>query len=776
MAHLDFLAADVPLVKTFTLRGDVIESSPYPMVRDFTSHRAEVSSLEEVHTALLTAADAGHCLLKGTLARPITNESRAGQTNPADATQLLCLDLDGLQGPKNIDAALQALHLHEYAHIIQWSASSHVFSGRGLSCHVFFWLTAPVNPQLMKSWIMNACMAHFANAVELTKTGAALHWPVDPSVMDNSKLIYIAPPVLHGLKSKIKGNPITLVTAGLKPALPSSHFTVNPQEVQRAKSELLNELRKKSGLSAIRDSQFKTSGGQLFLSKPGNAIVTGMKVERGFIYLNLNGGDSWGYYHPEDNPEYVYNFKGEPIYKTEELLPEYWAHLKGANLERPKGGVTYFVCRDFRTDRLYNGIYDAEGDRLDFARAANEGRLRGFMKQHGQPVPEFIPDFKIEYNPQDTKKFDLDARRINTYMPGPFYGLERREVKAIPPTILQVITSVFGAANVDHWVNHFACVLQHRVKIGTAWVAQGIEGTGKGVLFHNVIKPILGAHNVVNITSRELDSPFNGYLEQALYVFVDEIQISALRGSMGIAATLRNFITDSPIAIRRMFTEPFNAPNYCNFMFASNQPDPVVVPESDRRFHVGHFQNQKLTFGELEIQALAREVEDFFHYLMAYKADLARARTILQSEDRDRLIKMSMTAGDEMAAVLREGNLEDLVENLPQRAVLPAEMAYTALISEILRAGEDKTALSRDDLFTLFNYRVGEVPASPNKFTTYLRHRKIDIYPMKKDKRAMRGTHVIWKQSKEWMAQALMTLSSAANDAGPKVVPMRAKI
>jgi hypothetical protein len=41
-----------------------------------------------------------------------------------------------------------------------------------------------------------------------------------------------------------------------------------------------------------------------------------MKMERGFVYFNLNGGDSWAYYHPIDNPTFIRNFKGEPMYRT----------------------------------------------------------------------------------------------------------------------------------------------------------------------------------------------------------------------------------------------------------------------------------------------------------------------------------------------------------------------------------------------------------------------------------------------------------------------------
>lgn len=771
MPFTDFLGADVPLVKTFALRDGEIDRSPYPMVRDFTSYRRITNNLLELHAALEEAAAQGWCLLKGTLTREIVNESRAGLTNQADSTQIFCLDIDGVV-EDSIEVILEKLRLNTYWHTIQWSASSHL-PGALLRAHVFFWLSSPVNPQLLKSWIMNECLTHFASSVTLTKSGAALHWPLDPSIMDNSRLVYIAPPVLHGLSSQISGNGFLLVKPkGATPAVPSSFFNVNPQAVNKAKIDVLNNLRKASGYTAIRDSQFKTSSGQLYLSKPGAAMITGRKVERGFVYLNLNGGDSWGYYHPEDNPEYIYNFKGEPIYRAEELLPDYWASLKKVDPQRSVSKVIYFICRDFRTDRLYNGMFYREENRLEMARAANEGRLKGFMKQHGQPVPDFVPDFLIEYNPHNETRFDLEKRYINTYVPSPLYALAPRKVSEIPPTIARVITSAVGSSETfEHFIHWLADILQHRRKLGTAWVLHGIEGTGKGVIFHRIITPLLGRTNVVAITARELDSTFNGYLEHAQVVYIDEIQLPALRGHLGLAAGLRSFITEPTIAIRRMYSEPYTAASYCNFILASNMPDPVIIPATDRRFHVGTFQGAKLAFSETDEKTLDGEVEDFYHYLMGLAVTQARSRVILESADRTRIQQLSMTAADEMAAVLIAGDLENLVDNLPQRAILPAESAYAALVKQLLTDGKQRANLTRDELCVIFRYRVGDtVPESPNKFTTYLRHHHIDTKKVWKTGRAFYGASISWKQTPEWMAK---TLKSLQPPPGGNVTSMR---
>lgn len=782
---LDFLAADVPLVKTFTLRNGEIEKSPYPMVRDFTSHSRPVANVNQLFDALQEGATNGWCLLKGRLSRPIKQESRAGLTNTADSTQVLILDLDGIVGYAAVGEVLRALQLDQYGHIIQWSASSYLpqASSPALSAHVFFWLSNPVSPQLMKSWLMQACMTHFASNISLTRSGAALHWPLDPSVMDNGKLIYIAPPVLRGFESSMgrdvgSTQGINLVAGtGTSWSVPTSFFSVHPQEVHKNKTQLLNELRKKSGYTVLRDSQFKVSNGQLYLSKPGQATLTGQKTDRGFVYLNLNGGDSWGYYHPEDNPEYIYNFKGEPIYKTEELLPEYWASLKKIDPQRPQSKVRYFVCRDFRTDRFYNGIYYSDDDRLDLARAQNEARLRGFLKQHGQPVPDFIPDFDIVYDPHGKKKYDETNRRINLYVEGPLYSLAKRVVKDIPPTVALVIDSAVGRDNREHFLNWLGHVVQFREKVGTAWVLHGNEGTGKGVLFHHVVTPLLGESNVASITMRALDSPYNGFMEHALAVFVDEVQIPALRGSLGISANLRNFITEGVVSVRKMYTEPYNARSYANFIFASNMPDPIVVPPTDRRFHVGTFQEKKLSFGEAQLQALKAEVEDFFHYLMGLKIDRKLSRTILESEDRERLMKLSMTAADTMAAAINRGDLEDLVDNLPQVPVYPAETDYCRLVKDLLQQPDGVSILTRDELLTIFRYRVGDVPESPNKFTSFLKHHRIHTERVRRGERLFYGIKVQWQQSSEWKTQALQSLNAAPTNnvtAHPTIV--RAKV
>jgi hypothetical protein len=194
---------------------------------------------------------------------------------------------------------------------------------------------------------------------------------------------------------------------------------------------------------------------------------------RGFVYLNLNGGDSWGYYHPEDNAEYIYNFKGEPVYKTSELLPEYWASL---NKVEPihAGQVRYFVCRDFRTDRLYNGMHYVDEDRLDMARASNEGRLRSFLKQHGSQYKTLFLTSTSHTIRTINASSTLKHRFINTYVPSALKLCRAVSKKQSLPMVKRVIESAVGKGEpYEHFLNWLADIVQFKEKdrhrLGAAW-------------------------------------------------------------------------------------------------------------------------------------------------------------------------------------------------------------------------------------------------------------------------------------------------------------------
>ena len=87
---------------------------------------------------------------------------------------------------------------------------------------------------------------------------------------------------------------------------------------------------------------------------------------------------------------------------------------------------------------------------------------------------------------------------------------------------------------------------------------------------------------------------------------------------------------------------------------------------------------------------------------------------------------------------------------------------YRDLIVDIVGnlTGHDK--LTRDELYTIFEYTVGNMPTSPNKLTSTLKHHRLHLKPVWKYSRSVRGIEVNWKVDPAWLTQAQQEIASGA--------------
>lgn len=478
------LEAAQPLTKTFTKTKTEITKTPYPMTWEFTSHELDVANLPAFRDALVKHASLGHCVLKGTIKRPLVAESRAGSTTATDQTEWLVLDLDGIPDkhdgkPQTIQTFLDALGVGNVSHIIQWSASQGIFDN-ALRAHVFFMLDRPMAAPLLKQWLIqkNHEVPFLRDAMELTKSNNSIRWPLDISACQNDKLIYIAPPLLKGVKDPFAKQPrIQLVKA--KHERLSISSAINSTEKNRALTHArLDELRDAAGLPK-RKFTYKSVAGTEVMIKPDSCVITDMKTERGFTYFNLNGGDSWAYYHPEDKPDYIYNFKGEPTYLTKELLPDYWQQITSSGVTRTSSsGVIYLAFCDRRSSTYWRGFYDPTNDKLDITQAKNETQLRHFCAQYGIPIGDFVPEWDLTFDPHSSTRVDFQNRVVNRFQASPYMLNPPKPVTACPPTIFKVLHHAVGE-DVDvseHFINWLAFIIQRRDRAKTAWVLHGTQG------------------------------------------------------------------------------------------------------------------------------------------------------------------------------------------------------------------------------------------------------------------------------------------------------------
>lgn len=505
------------------------------------------------------------------------------------------------------------------------------------------------------------------------------------------------------------------------------------------------------------------------MTNPAAARVTGIKEERGFVYFNLNGGDSWGYYHPIDNPKYIYNFKGEPVYLTEELLPAYWFEQKAKQSSGAVvNGRVYLAFREFETGAYFNGIYDEAQDDLKLAEAKSEKQVRDFLRLHGRPADGFVlPDWSRVFNPHSVVRVDPDARTVNLYQPSRFHRLHPKKVDVLPPICQKVLFSALGSDQkvLEHFLNWLACVFQYKEATQTAWVLHGTQGTGKGVLFHQIISPLLGREYCTAKRFDELESEFTSFVEGTLITMIDEVESNVFKHSVyhsKIIGKLKNLIVEPYVNARRMYKETKSVRNYNNLIFTSNKASPVHIDPDDRRFNVGVYQKNRLFLSPQEFEGIKAELEDVYHYLMSRPADRMMARTPLNNSARDTLIAINRTTIDEVSDALINGNLEFFWDQLPSDKSTATTAGpgldtlrldkYRNLVIEHVQA--PGKVLSRDDLFALYDYCVGNMPTSPNKFTSLLKHHRIITAQVSYKGRNVRGMHVNWKPDPTWLAKA----------------------
>lgn len=806
--HLTFLEASVPLTKTYSRAADgTVTKTPYPMTWEFTSHVEQVTNLASFHKALTAHAAQGHCLLKGTITKPLVAESRAGSTDSNGPTDYIVLDLDGLpdvdvvttvddNGDEvsfthsvTLDYFLKALGLDQTSHIVQWSASYGIENTK-LRAHVFFLLDKSAAAPLLKQWLiqLNHNVDMLRNAMGLTKTGNAISWALDISACQNDKLIYITPPVLKGIKDPMAGKSrISLVKRKTdRFTLPSTiNATAKNKELTAKRTESLREA---AGLPK-RKTTYKMHGSVEVLVKPDACVITEMKQERGFVYFNLNGGDSWAYYHPETNPDYIFNFKGEPAYITKELLPDYWDQLTKAGARANSAGLSFLAFCDRNTGSYWRGTYDQNTDVLDLYAAKNETQVRHFAKQHGVPMGDFIPEWDLTFDPHDNVRVDHQNKTVNMfqlteYMKSP-PPAPTKKPRPIPKVTLKLLHHVLGddAAITDHFVNWIACILQFRDRTKTSWVWHGTQGTGKGILFNKVLRPIFGKSQTTAQNMESLNEPYNHWMERSFLVFIDEVQTKALDNERGAMAKIKNYITEEFVPIRAMYQGAKEVRNFCNWIFASNCVDPVMIEQGDRRTNVAKYQPNKLDITDQEIDALTNELQPFHDYLMAYPADMARAGTVLDTTDRQTMISIGESAVDTVGSAILDGNFGFLMEQLPNtttnvdiNAVISAQVNdYKTVLHALLDRTDRNTGvcnITRDELRSIFNYVVGGMPATPNKFTSLLKHHRIHITAVWINNGATagkeRGIRTVWKDLASWQAYIDVFAPPAAKKPGTK--------
>lgn len=831
-AKVTWLEGSSPLAKKFKYNNGQLEKFSYPLVKNFTSHTFECSGIRQFYEQLVDQAQQYHCLLKGNLKHEITAESRAGLTNPDDPSWVIVIDSDGLDvGSLNRLLQLLPAEFRSVNHVVQYSASQGIGGDETLRLHLFFWSKVPVSPAILKRWMtwLNLNVPEFRESITLSATKRSLKWPLDITINQNDKLIYVAPPIMKGnVPCTFEGERIQYHSKSRwkvkvdydfnSPALRKEYASLEEQKL-----ELINELRAKEGLPPKEGTVAQYRNVEIEDCEE-TFEVTGVKESSGpFTYINLDGGDSWGYYYKTKEPYIIYNFKDEARYKMSQVCPSYYkqaiAKAKEVKMAKRKqlqveeaikedkkrqkkrikkwGGVAQeddpalkpppdnpnpeivpddivpFVFIDSNTSEYFKGTYNYTRKRLAVSRAKNVHVLKNFMKLWGMDTNMTIPEKEQRFDPTDRSEFDIDSDYINTYVvPKAIVEWdsktleERRKnvLEKLPPMAHRVIWHATGAdqESFDYFINWLAYIVQTRKKSTIAMILHGTYGTGKGVLYNFIIKPLIGSKYTPRVDMDNMVSDlFNSHLEEGILACIDEADLDSMwkHSKRRSNKLLKEVIAEPYLSIRRMHAGSMVRPSFINLIIFANEKHSAHIPRGDRRYSVCQRQEDPLPLKEEHIQQLKDELPQIAQFFMCYDYDEQRARTPLENSAREFIQRLSMDSNEEVFDAIRSGNFNFLMDSWPELEMSEAQAAshaerdiltYRQAMIEIYKH-RDKGFISRNAIESIVWHLTGTIQPTAHKANKWITHQNIDLKPMRFDEGIKRGAKIRggWDMSEE---------------------------
>lgn len=657
MTTLTFVEGAVPLAKTISPTS----TAGYPLIRSLTSHTVNVTDIQSFFQELMLAASKGWALMKGPLRKQLFNESRANHSDNNMPSDMLCLDFDDLQVP-DMQVILQELNLHQHQHIVQYSASHKV--KKGICAHVFFRMS-PMPAAELKRWLQfqNLSCPTLKKLLLPNKTNTALKYPLDIVTADNSRILFIAPPsFIDGAVDPMANIPrITVVDRDTNGKLLKELVTLStPPDAISLRSLLdceLDQLIPPAMRSNGRLYHSNTSYAEDILESPIHAQVTGVKdnPNSDFVYLNLNGGDSWGYYYVRNSPEVLLNFKGEPPYLTQSIIPQHF-QSNGAH----EGTGAYI--------ELDSEAFVIVADNEVHIKAKWEAVISYLKTKELPPINrDTLTTIHVTYDPRIPYGFSPATVPTNRFRKVPQFNL--CQLPVIPrinqpfPSIEAIIKHIcVDATTYERLIQWVASVIQTKRPNRTAWIFTGVPGTGKGLFTETILKALVGHKNVRTITTDDLESGYNGYAANNMFLIYDEAQWESMR-MKSIDHALKTIVTSEELSINEKYLRSKPTPNFNNLIICSNEHEPIRISHDDRRYNIAPRQEVSLlkrygaTALKNMVDSIYTEIPNFYDALMSEHLRPELIHQIAHTDARANLIAHNEWDMMTVSRALKTGNL-----------------------------------------------------------------------------------------------------------------------
>lgn len=276
----------------------------------------------------------------------------------------------------------------------------------------------------------------------------------------------------------------------------------------------------------------------------------------------------------------------------------------------------------------------------------------------------FTDSADLYYNKFTENKTMLNLRDIVKDAPK-LTGIEWIKEFPFINVLLRSITNNDEDA-LEYLINWLASSAVTRKKLITAIAFSGAQGSGKGLFSNFILSPIFGSKNTVEIGNSELASEFNEYVEDKMMLIMNELEADTRNKT--INAKIKEMITEKSLMVNPKGKKRYKIKNHFNVMLFSNNPRPIRVEESDRRWTIIKTSDtmiekvyEKDGYQKEEfLDEIKEEADRFIPALFRFDYDLNRANKVLNTDFKASISEGTSTKLEYLAIKLRRQDLDEV--------------------------------------------------------------------------------------------------------------------
>lgn len=292
----------------------------------------------------------------------------------------------------------------------------------------------------------------------------------------------------------------------------------------------------------------------------------------------------------QDNVEFTIKPFGEGLDCSEIKPPDdLWSEQEYEQLITEEQKIGYFNKYNIKILSMDGYCY--------FDNDGNIRKIKNMQFHFGWIYDDFVSDY-INKGRNIPTYFNYGIYPNKQLCPKQVYNLwtgfevEKKEYADIEPDgdISEILYHFSVVANYDeklkeYLLNYFAHLVQRpEVKTDVCLLIQGLQGTGKTTLGEILLKNMLGKKYVFDTCDVDkICGRFNAIVQGKLMGVLNE---ATGRDTHQIIDRIKDSITRKDVLLEHKGIDPVSVIDYCNYIYTTNNVNPVKLDKDDRRFQV----------------------------------------------------------------------------------------------------------------------------------------------------------------------------------------------